>query len=532
MTASFNLVDERWIPCIRLTGEREELSLRETLAQAHYLREIHADSPLETAAIHRLLLAILHRVFGPKDRASWVRLWEAKQFSTASPGGYSPDEYLNEWGQKRRFDLFDDKHPFYQVADETMLGAPDNLNKMVHHVASGITATLFDHHLDTKQDGFSCTPAEAARVLLATQSFALGYQKFTDAPCAKGVIFFARGDSLFETLMLNLVRYPDDEVMPSDPENDRPAWEIDDPFAPDRSVPRGYLDYLTWQNRRLKFLKPEQTPHGLVVRQVAWAPGLRLDSGVLDPMKHYRRSKQEGWNVLSFSNSRALWRDSATLFQLSSTEDQTLKALNWLSRLVRHRVTTLAPLYRLMALGMAKDQAKVEFFRAELTPLPLAYLENEDIVRDLSKTLQSAEDAGRLLRGRFPSAIFTLARLAAKPATDDNELAKPVSAEEVRKRIENLANSWGVERAYWSSLGLHFHRLVNDLPRDALAALDAWRDQLRRAAQTAFEQAEACAGQDRRTQRAVVKAREQFNRGLWQILPIKQKEETHDQEPT
>lgn len=506
MTFSFDLVDRQWIPCIRNGGTRDELSLSRTLAEAHNLREIHTYSPLETAALYRFLLAVLHRVFGPKNRAGWVQLWEARQFDATSL-----DEYLDEWKQRRRFDLFDDKHPFYQIADETTLGKPGNLNKMIHHVASGVTATLFDHHLDTSRNCVTCTPAEAARILLATQSFALGYQKFTDAPCAKGAVFFVQGETLFQTLMLNLVRYPDEGVMPSDTD-DSPTWEMDDPFEPERSIPKGYLDYLTWQNRRIKLL-PEHTSRGIVVRKTAWAPGLRLDNEVLDPMKHYRKS-EEGWSVLSFSDDKALWRDSATLFQLSNTEDRTLKMLGWVSLLTRHQATALSPVYRLMALGMAKYRAKVEFLRSELTPLPLDYLKEErgKLVSRLSQALEAAEKVGVQLR----SAVFTLARLILKPATTDKDLEKKPGKEETN-RITSLADSWGVERYYWSGLELHFHRLVKDLPNDSLAALDEWHEQLCRAANYAFERAEAYAGQDRRTQRAIAKAREQFDRGLARI---------------
>ena len=79
---------------------------------------------------------------------------------------------------------------------------------------------------------------------------------------------------MFETLMLNMIRYPtDDDVMPHNPD-DCPAWEVDDPFTPDRSIPRGYLDYLTWQNRRI-LLMPVHTPTGTIVQQMTVAPGMR-----------------------------------------------------------------------------------------------------------------------------------------------------------------------------------------------------------------------------------------------------------------
>jgi CRISPR system Cascade subunit CasA len=74
----FNLIDEPWIPCIPLQGDGtpQLFSLRETLTRAHELCEIYSDSPLTIAALHRLLLAILHDVFGPKDTEAWKELWQ------------------------------------------------------------------------------------------------------------------------------------------------------------------------------------------------------------------------------------------------------------------------------------------------------------------------------------------------------------------------------------------------------------------------------------------------------------------------
>lgn len=59
----FNLVDQSWIPCLlRDGGKPQELSLRDTLIGAHEIRELCDDSPLVTVSLHRLLLAVLHRV--------------------------------------------------------------------------------------------------------------------------------------------------------------------------------------------------------------------------------------------------------------------------------------------------------------------------------------------------------------------------------------------------------------------------------------------------------------------------------------
>ena len=74
MTASFDLISQPWIPCVRRDGTTAEFGLRDVLVQAHALRELGGESPLVTAALHRLLLAILHRVFGPDGYDAWYAL--------------------------------------------------------------------------------------------------------------------------------------------------------------------------------------------------------------------------------------------------------------------------------------------------------------------------------------------------------------------------------------------------------------------------------------------------------------------------
>ena len=68
MKYSFNLIDQPWIPCVLPHGRMEDLSLRDTLLNAHKITAIFDQSPLVTAALHRLLLAILHRNFGPASQ--------------------------------------------------------------------------------------------------------------------------------------------------------------------------------------------------------------------------------------------------------------------------------------------------------------------------------------------------------------------------------------------------------------------------------------------------------------------------------
>ena len=62
MSPSFDLIHERWIPCITPGGQTEELGLQDVLVNAHRLQEVYDESPLVTAALYRLLLTILHRI--------------------------------------------------------------------------------------------------------------------------------------------------------------------------------------------------------------------------------------------------------------------------------------------------------------------------------------------------------------------------------------------------------------------------------------------------------------------------------------
>src|SRR5258708_1796114 len=105
---SFNLVDEPWLPALDASGGTVTLSLREALLRAPALREIFDPSPLVTAALHRLLLAVLHRTHGTADMAAWCAVWRRGEFDAAALNGY-----LDEW--RPRFDLFDAERPFYQV---------------------------------------------------------------------------------------------------------------------------------------------------------------------------------------------------------------------------------------------------------------------------------------------------------------------------------------------------------------------------------------------------------------------------------
>ena len=385
---SFNLVDESWIPCIRADGSTAMLSIRDTFAQAHTLKEMSSESPPVTAAIHRFLLAILHRVFGPADYDEWGRLWAAEKWDMGAL-----NFYLDEW--RHRFDLFDEERPFYQATDERM--KVKSTISLSHNRSSGNNPTLFDHH--TEAGGEILTPAEAARVLITGQAFALAglsgiKQKFTDGTCAAGIIFLVVGDNLKETFLLNMIQYPpDNDQFGVHTGNDKPAWEMDDPFEPDRSYSFGYLDYLTWQNRRV-LLQPEMLDDQVVVRNMTMGPALRYESSLLDPMKHYRADDKLGHIAVSLNEDRVFWRDSASFFtfhEVTQGHARPPATFGWLSLLVYEGMLDRRRVYRDLAIGISKKQAKVFFYREEQLPMPLTYLTDQTLVGALARALELSE---------------------------------------------------------------------------------------------------------------------------------------------
>lgn len=496
MKFSFNLVEQPWIPCVHSSGRVQELSLREAFTSARDYVAVTGDTPLETAAIYRLLLAVLHSALrGPTNAKAWQKIWQAGTLDTPWL-----KEYLDSW--KHRFDLFDPSRPFYQSSDAR--ARPKSVTSLVMEMASGNNASLFDHH--TEEEGATLSAAKAARVLIAAQTFGLAglsgmEQKFTDCPWARGVIFLVNGDNLFDLLVLNLATSIVQKRIPvTGP--DQPAWESNDPYLPNRQVPFGYLDYLTWQNRRL-LLIPEGNAKEPIIRQFTIAPALRQSADVLDPMKHYRVDEKLGNLVLRFNEERALWRDSAALFRLhnplTAKPPENFYAIASLS--ADYGYLPPSSVLRFVALGMANDQAKIEFIRQEQMPLPLTYLQDEDKIGLLSDGLIRAEQAfyGLETAGKALALWVLSPKAAGKSWKDVDRVSKDQAA--------SLFSHWGADRVYWGALELPFQKLLVDLTADAEQAMTAWFAGVRQTAWLALEQSIEQAGDTPIALRSAVNAR-------------------------
>ena len=523
MTYSFNLIDQPWIPCTMPDGSHVELSLRDTLLQAHEIREIFDQSPLVTAALHRLLLAVLHRNFGPSSQSEWQTLWQAGQFDSDRL-----NSYLSEWHS--RFDLFDAKRPFYQVAElEDESEKPKNARKikeveandLLPELARGNNPTLFDHTTD--KDCPSLSPPEAARKILALQSYKLGglsglASNYIDAPIARAVCFFVGGETLFETLLLNLVLYQGDEPIPAG-DNDLPVWEQDKTAT--SGIPHGYLDYLTWQTLSVLLL-PTQTSapeEGIEIPRIRIGLGRKFERGeIFDPVCTYKKNpkagpKQDPWPVARYKQDRTLWRDSVPLLRLTDEDKRPPSALKWMSQLIDSGTLDRGRLYRLVAYGQCPDQANILFWRLEHLPLPAQYLTDEDLVEALEIALKNTEQ----IAGRLKWAMETFAGWALCPL-EMEKAKKEGKSRKVSKADAAFVDHLRATEAYWSALEVSFLDFMRRLPNDPDAVLEDWNKRIQQGAHRAFKEATNDLDQSARVLRAIAEGKRHLDQGIYKAL--------------
>lgn len=502
----FSLVTEPWIPCLFLDDPvPRELGLRDVLARSHQIREVVGVSPLAAMSLHRLMLAVAHRVFGPTSASGWRSLRDRGQFDPQAL-----DRYFDAWAP--RFELFGGDRPFFQdpTLDVTYAGP---VTKLFHERASGNNALLFDHAIDEAPDA---VPAGvAAQQLLVHQNLALGglvsFERGADPKIHKSAkagllvnfaVFLVQGDNLFETLLLNMHAYAPEQEQPfavatgGEEADDRPAWERD---APPRVTTRpldGYLDLLTWQSRRIR-LFPSQDPGGRpIVRQVAIMKGESLpDDYTLhgkDPAVAFSKTasakETDPWLPLGFREGRALWRDSLALVQTTGTTHQQPKILTWLSSLDRQSEDL-----ELLVIGLASDRAKPEFWRIERFRLPTQYLTEGSVLLEYLKSgLRLAELGAKLLTGG--SVEVEVAGKSGMVSSPMRILGRELIGDGGDLRA--FARSLGGIDLYWGLLDVPFQRLLHGLPGSVAAdgdaypaPLQAWARTVRTAVREAFASA-------------------------------------------
>lgn len=519
---TFNLVEEPWIPVATKNGNTE-LSLRDLFARAHEVKGFNEPSPLTYVSVARFLLAITHRALnGPESPDEWVELWQKGRFDPAPF-----EDYVATW--RHRFDLFDPEKPFAQapLSEFSPTEKTKPLSKLALELASGTNPTLFDH---TSDDGeVFISPAEATRMLLAAMNYGFGEGGiYRDTTLVRFMSFLVEGESLFETLLLNLQTYVGKSILGARalPNLDAPWWETDAPLTEtkDETLPLGLTDHLTRRGRKVHLqLNDNQQIVGMLYR-----PGIAFDSSRerSDPFFAWRTSKDGSLTPMRFRLGRALWRDSEVLFQWKSDEGSGNAvgirpsfldhleevAIAMADRLELHDDTKPLPHLKIMAFGVLpkSGRAAVDLWRMEQLPLPVALLRNRELVATLRVALEFAEDAARALKSAGRRLAMSLLTEGDR-SPDKNDVANQLSQLRLDER-------------FWPPLELQFHRFLTDLDgQNREERLFMWMDEVLRLTKRAYDDAAHVVGVDARSLKAQMMGLRTLHRGL------KELQEQHDQ---
>lgn len=275
MMKEFCLLDEPWIRVLCADLSVKEISLTDALLSSHEYVRLAGETATQDAAVLRLLLAVVHTVFYRMNEAGdrkaidspeealrrWKAIWDMGRFPKEPIASY-----LQEW--KDRFYLFSDERPFFQT-ETALRGTFYSAAKLNGEILeSGNKPRLFASYAGEEKESMSY--AQAARWLLYTNGFDDTSMKPTQKGLPRGGVgwlgklglVIPRGETLFETLMYNLVMLRDDGSIWGEP---TPYWEEPEERTAERVQiphPDNQSQLLTMQSRRIILQREEDRVTG------------------------------------------------------------------------------------------------------------------------------------------------------------------------------------------------------------------------------------------------------------------------------
>ncbi len=457
----FNLLQDHWIPCNMESNQFKLLSIENVLFDTQKVVDVSSANPLIEFSIYRLLLAILHRNFGPESRSRWVKIYQAGSWDKTIL-----TKYFKKW--RHRFELFNEsENRFYQIeAPEVKKETP--ITKLDHTLSTGNNATLFDHSWDA--DIAPMRLPDVAQLLVAFQNFAVSGGKnypyyYSHAPLISGICAFLKGENLFETLMLNFIRYDHEHPFNQLEEHeDIPFWERDNKSlyeGKEGRIPNGYLDYLTWQSRRL-WLIPFSTNDEIRVKYVIMAQGEKVkDDWKSDPQMIYKLNKKNERVLIKLNPERQVWRNAEALLRLNDSEGRIFSpgAINWISKFIPMKIIPSSRRYNLELYGLCNDPknvAKIINWVHSYIPLPLKYLEDQSFVADVTTFMEKCE---RIEQSLIKTIDFFIKGYLFPE--------KPTLTKKAWNEVRAMRNTYQIQIQYWNQIEPHFYRFVLEVVRES-----------------------------------------------------------------
>nr|WP_307680678.1 type I-E CRISPR-associated protein Cse1/CasA [Streptomyces sp. V4I2] len=454
---SFDLTSRPWIGVLRRDGTQGELSLRQVFDQAGDVRRIVGDLPTQEFALVRLLLAIAHDALdGPEDIDRWGELW-ADPECFAGVGAYLD-------AHRERFDLLHPVTPFFQTAGlRTAKDEVFSLARIVADVPNG--EPFFTARMPTVE---RLSFAEAARWVVHAHAYDTSgiksgvvgddrvkggkvYPLGTGWAGALGGVF-AEGDTLRETLLLNLVA-ADTDALEWSSSGDRPAWRRE-PCRPGggERTPTGLRDLYSWQTRRLRLHHDGEGVTGVVLGY--GDPLASRNMHRREPMTAWRRSITQEKKLRQspiylpreHDPARSAWRGVASLIADRSETVQGADAapylrpgvLEWVARLVTEGELRRGFLIRARVVGAryGTQQSVIDEVVDDHVAMPVVLLHRQD--RTCARqAIGAAEDADLAVRALGDLAT-DLARAAGAEGDGPRSAARDLGFAE----LENAYKTW------------------------------------------------------------------------------------------
>lgn len=357
----YNLIDEPWILVLDRSATTKEVSLKELFSHAHEYLSLAGETPTQNISVLRLLLAILDSVFsanfdpsqvdGKDDSLTdelgellysdyqsnpierWSILWNMNRL----PWGLIND-YLEKY--RERFYLFHPEYPFYQVPDLTA-GTKFNAAKLNGELLeSNHKLRLFPSRAGEQKT--SLTYAEAARWILHMNNYDDTASKPTisklPSPGAGWLgqlgNIMAKGNNLFETLMLNCVMADRN----GDPWPEGSAvWEKPVQTQERRNIvmPETLKELYTLQSRRLRLEGSDGKVTGVILQGGDF---FSKENAFIEPFTIWRRINNGKKNQpviyvpKRHEPGRQLWRDFSDLLS-AEAENRRPGIIEWLGLL-------------------------------------------------------------------------------------------------------------------------------------------------------------------------------------------------------
>ncbi len=354
---SFNLVKNPWIKVVeKESGHETKVSLEDAFRNSQKYLCLSGDMKFQDLAVMRFMLAILTTVYTRFDADDnpyeWIELDDDMRF-VRLVDEYDEDDLLDTWeklyGQGHfsdavveylyknmdAFDMFGER-PFYQVTGKeydsfaTKKGTVSvkQINRRISE--SNNSPSLFSPKSEQKKDSFSMD--ELVRWIITYQNYT-GTADKTKMKGMKDSIssgwlyklspVYADGNSLFETLVLNLVLV--NQIDRDNYVNQVPVWENDSLDGYVESIKRLVSPdniaalYTTWS--RLMHIEWEDDKPTIYV---VGLPVLDNKNAFIEPMTVWTNKKDD---IVPYTRSKknvnkAMWRDFGMYVNADGKEDR------------------------------------------------------------------------------------------------------------------------------------------------------------------------------------------------------------------